>query len=39
MENAKCFSSSYLKYKMENGIFHFKQVFEMDSFEIVTQLW
>ena len=38
MENAKRFSSSYLKYKMVNGILHFKYVFKMDSFEIVTQL-
>ena len=39
MENAKWFPSSYLKWKMENGILHFKQVFEMDSLEIGTQLW
>ena len=39
MENANWFYSSYLKYKMENGILHFKWVYEMDSFEIVAQLW
>ena len=38
MGNAKWFSSSYLKNEMENVILHFKWVFEMDLFEILTQL-